>query len=343
MAEPLKDLQPPEIEGALLEKMALRIEERLKAKARRKLAALGLGLTGAALAAAWLLLPRTLETTAQPAQTAETADAVEPPDVEPSVAREGSLRIAREGVRALRLEGEGSARISLDADASWSATLEETSVRFQRVVFDVAANRTEIRFELVSGTLELTHPSAEGAETLRAGDVRRFPRGDAELSEDDSSEEDAAERDSTEDEGPRSARRRARPQSPADEPGERIRVDAFEEAQVARRQGDFGRAARLLSAFVSNSPDDPRAPLASLTAGRIYMDQLGQRAAARQRFQWNLQNDRSSLRREVALARLVELTPAPQCLRLRERYERDFPAGASLRRVRAACPDSDPP
>ena len=68
------------------------------------------------------------------------------------------------------------------------------------------------------------------------------------------------------------------------EPPARAEVDVpaalLDSADDARLAGDAERATRLLRELVRNHPRDSRAPMASFTLGRIYLNDLGDPARA---------------------------------------------------------------
>jgi transmembrane sensor len=108
-------------------------------------------------------------------------------------------------------------------------------------------------------------------------------------------------------------------------------------ADVARLSGHPADAVAPLTRVVADHPDDPRAPLAAFTLGRLSLDALGRPAQAAAAFQRAIQLGLPQSLREDAYARLVEARSragdeAGARTAARD-YEQQFPDGKRLREV----------
>jgi transmembrane sensor len=109
-------------------------------------------------------------------------------------------------------------------------------------------------------------------------------------------------------------------------------------ADVARRSGHPADAVAPLSQVVSSHGEDPRAPLAAFTLGRLQLDALSQPALAAQSFSRAISLGLPTSLQEDAFARLVEARAragdgAGAKAAARD-YEQRFPAGQRLEQVR---------
>ena len=108
-------------------------------------------------------------------------------------------------------------------------------------------------------------------------------------------------------------------------------------SDVLRLTGRHHRALRLLRRVEQNYPSDPRAPLASFTAGRILLDDLGRPREAAAAFRRVREAHRAFGLAEDALAREVEAWwRAGERIRARdlaEIYVRRYPKGYRRSRV----------
>jgi transmembrane sensor len=119
----------------------------------------------------------------------------------------------------------------------------------------------------------------------------------------------------------------------SDEPGELLIL-----ADVARLSHHPAQAVPPLRKVVDAHPDDPRAPLAAFTMGRVLLDDLGQPKQAAAAFSRLQGLDPGGPMAEDALAREVEAWSragdVAQARRRAEDYLMRSPAGRRLRSVR---------
>lgn len=119
----------------------------------------------------------------------------------------------------------------------------------------------------------------------------------------------------------------------SDEPGELLIV-----ADVARLSRHPARAVPPLRKIVDAHPDDPRAPLAAFTLGRVLLDDLGRPQLAAEAFARAQRLDPRGPMAEDALAREVEAwSRVGDLARARtraEEYAGGYPNGRRLRSVR---------
>ena len=105
----------------------------------------------------------------------------------------------------------------------------------------------------------------------------------------------------------------------------------YEQADHARRSGHPEEAARLLESAVALEPRGHRAALACFTLGRLYLEVLGQPAAAAQAFERSLAAGTPRGLEEDARARLVEararMSDAAGAKRAAAEYRAHFPDG----------------
>lgn len=114
----------------------------------------------------------------------------------------------------------------------------------------------------------------------------------------------------------------------------RARADElWQVADVARRAGRPVAAAEVLARLIEVHADDPRAPLAAFTLGRLYQDTLHQPAQARGAFQKAISLKLSSELRQDAQLHLVEIDCADaesvECKQSMASFSRDYPAAAA--------------
>jgi transmembrane sensor len=107
----------------------------------------------------------------------------------------------------------------------------------------------------------------------------------------------------------------------------------------ARSRGQPARAAEILRQILREYPDDPRAPLAAFTLGRVLLNELGRPREAAATFRDLRKKAPAGGFAEDALAREVEAwSRAAEPQRARElatAYLEQYPAGRHARRVRA--------
>jgi transmembrane sensor len=111
------------------------------------------------------------------------------------------------------------------------------------------------------------------------------------------------------------------------------------EVDAARSQGKPARAVELLQQLLREHPEDPRAPLAAFTLGRVLLNELGRPRDAAAAFRRVRQMAPSSQFAEDALAREIEAWDrASEPARLRSlagEYLERYPGGRHARRVKA--------
>jgi transmembrane sensor len=111
------------------------------------------------------------------------------------------------------------------------------------------------------------------------------------------------------------------------------------EVDAARSAGHSNRAVELLRQLLRDYPNDPRAPLAAFTLGRVLLNEVGRPREAAAAFQQVRQKAPSSQFAEDALAREVEAwnraSEPGRARALATAYLERYPAGRHARRVRA--------
>ena len=111
------------------------------------------------------------------------------------------------------------------------------------------------------------------------------------------------------------------------------------EVDTARSQGQLERAVELLRQILREYPNDPRAPLAAFTLGRVLLNELGRPREAAAAFHTVREKGPSGQFAEDALAREVEAwsrASEPERARaLASAYLEQYPAGRHARRVKA--------
>jgi transmembrane sensor len=126
--------------------------------------------------------------------------------------------------------------------------------------------------------------------------------------------------------------------TPSSEPGSSAR-ELLAESDSARTRGELARGAELLRRILREHSNDPRAPLAAFTLGRLLLNELGRpREAAAAFHEVQVRAPRGQFA-EDALAREVEAwKQAAEPARARavaETYLERYPAGRHVRRVKA--------
>jgi transmembrane sensor len=108
---------------------------------------------------------------------------------------------------------------------------------------------------------------------------------------------------------------------------------------ASRSRGEPGRAAELLRQILRDFPDDPRAPLAAFTLGRVLLNELGRPREAAVAFHQVRKLAPASQFAEDALAREVEAwdraSERERARALAAEYLERYPAGRHARRVKA--------
>lgn len=108
---------------------------------------------------------------------------------------------------------------------------------------------------------------------------------------------------------------------------------------ASRSRGQPGRAVELLRQILRDYPDDPRAPLAAFTLGRVLFNELGRPREAAAAFRQVRTKAPSSQFAEDALAREVEAwdraSERERARSLAAEYLERYPAGRHARRVKA--------
>jgi TolA-binding protein len=116
----------------------------------------------------------------------------------------------------------------------------------------------------------------------------------------------------------------------------------YDEADRARRSGQPSEAARLLESAVLREPSGQRAALACFTLGRLYLESLGQPAAAARSFERSLSAGTPRGLEEDARARLVEararMSDAEGARRAAAEYRARFPHGRRAEEVNRWSP-----
>jgi transmembrane sensor len=111
------------------------------------------------------------------------------------------------------------------------------------------------------------------------------------------------------------------------------------EVDVVRSQGNSARAAELLRQLLRDHPDDPRAPLAAFTLGRVLINELGRPREAAAAFRLVQKKAPTSQFAEDALAREVEAweraSEPARARSLAAEYLERYPSGRHVRRVKA--------
>jgi transmembrane sensor len=111
----------------------------------------------------------------------------------------------------------------------------------------------------------------------------------------------------------------------------------FNQADLARRSGDAGRAAELLDRLIREHPGDPHAALAAFSLGRLHLDVLGASGRAIQDFSRALALGLPSALAEDAQALLVEAAvragDTATASSAAQRYRTRYPSGRHLREV----------
>jgi len=117
--------------------------------------------------------------------------------------------------------------------------------------------------------------------------------------------------------------------------------ELFGQASLARRAGRMREAAQSYAELLELHPRDARAGLSAFELGRLRMDALGDSAGAIEALERALTSGTSASFREDALARIVIATDAlgrtQQCLRARERYEKQYPRGVHKSALSQRC------
>jgi transmembrane sensor len=126
--------------------------------------------------------------------------------------------------------------------------------------------------------------------------------------------------------------------APSSQPGATAR-ELLAESDSARTRGELARGAELLRRILREHPNDPRAPLAGFTLGRLLLNELGRpREAAAAFREVQVRAPRGQFA-EDALAREVEAwKQAAEPARARaaaETYLERYPVGRHARRVKA--------
>jgi transmembrane sensor len=111
------------------------------------------------------------------------------------------------------------------------------------------------------------------------------------------------------------------------------------EVDTARSSGQPTRAVELLREILRDYPNDPRAPLAAFTLGRVLMNELGRPREAAAAFQQVRRTAPASQFAEDALAREVEAwaraSEPGRARALATTYLERYPSGRHVRRVKA--------
>jgi hypothetical protein len=135
--------------------------------------------------------------------------------------------------------------------------------------------------------------------------------------------------------------REPREPQPRTSPPNETSMQLLADAGTALRRKDPSAAVVLYDRVWKQFPDDPRAPVAALASGRIYLDELHQLEAAREAFTWVLETTVGSSLKEDALAQLVvthdRRKDVARCAASRSRYLAEYPAGAYRTMVRQRC------
>jgi transmembrane sensor len=225
------------------------------------------------------------------------------------------------------------------------------AIRVLGTRFRVERRDSASRVSVERGVVRVSWPG--GARTLTAGEHGTFPPRAPVAS---APREDAAQRSgnvvsAAVAEGPSGVAEGAAAATPAERassrsnaPGEREATEAlgaeglFALADRARAESKLVEAVAHLKAITSRHPNDPRAPLAAFTRGRLLLESLGRPGEAAPAFaQARALAARGSALFEDALAREVEAHRASGNAALaRERaelYRRLFPNGLRLRQV----------
>ena len=111
------------------------------------------------------------------------------------------------------------------------------------------------------------------------------------------------------------------------------------EVDAARSSGNSTRAVELLRELLRDYPNDPRAPLAAFTLGRVLLNELGRPREAAAAFEQVRQKAPSSQFAEDALAREVEAwaraSEPGRARALATAYLERYPSGRHARQVKA--------
>ena len=111
------------------------------------------------------------------------------------------------------------------------------------------------------------------------------------------------------------------------------------EVDTARSSGNPTRAVELLHELLHDYPNDPRAPLAAFTLGRILLNELGRPREAAAAFEQVRQKAPTSQFAEDALAREVEAwaraSEPARAQALATAYLERYPSGRHARQVKA--------
>jgi transmembrane sensor len=122
-------------------------------------------------------------------------------------------------------------------------------------------------------------------------------------------------------------------------PSPRSAQQLLTEVDAARAAGHTTRAVELLREILRDYPNDPRAPLAAFTLGRVLLNELGRPREAAVAFQQVRQKAPASQFAEDALAREVEAwaraSEPARARALATVYLERYPSGRHARRVKA--------
>jgi transmembrane sensor len=157
--------------------------------------------------------------------------------------------------------GAGRFDVRHDADRSFVISSGDVRIFVIGTSFTLERDTTRTRVAVEDGRVRVEWP--DGARELGAGEAGWFPP-------ENPSKERVELRDRVEEPAPRK-----RP-AERDVPGE-----LFIAADVARKSGRTGEAIPLLRRIADEHSDDPRAPLAAFTLGRVLSDLGRHREAAR--------------------------------------------------------------
>jgi transmembrane sensor len=231
----------------------------------------------------------------------------------------------------VRLErGRARFEVTRRSERTFQVSAGSVTVSVVGTVFDVEVVADRIGVTVERGAVDVAWDV--GQKRLLAGERGWFPPlvlsgGDAAS---DGGEKAAARTPTVASAGGKAAA--------SSQPGTSAR-ELLAESDSARTRGEPARGAELLRSILRDHPDDPRAPLAAFTLGRLLLNELGLPREAAAAFHEAQVRAPSGQFAEDALAREVEAwKQARESARARaaaETYLERYPGGRHVRRVKA--------
>ncbi len=230
----------------------------------------------------------------------------------------------------LRLErGRARFEVTRRPERSFSVRARNVTVSVVGTTFGVEVVADRVGVSVEKGAVEVDW--GVGQKRLLAGESGWFPPLVM------SAQPEAPASESTRN-VPAEARAAVAPTSstPSPSPGAQ---SLLAEVDAVRSQGKPARAVELLRQLLREYPDDPRAPLAAFTLGRVLFNELGRPREAAAAFRQVRQKAPGSQFAEDALAREVEAweraSELARARALATEYLERYPSGRHARRVKA--------